>query len=260
MIKFEKSEIKEAKYIAVEMAPRKEEDKSNKIKGLFLGCQPMVKDNTQLVAKDEEFIWLHRGDNVYMLNTLHYKIVDIEIERQGKLTTFIAGTNQEEYTKRLKMIQEIYAEKDQVLKSGLIDMDNYVVSDKLKKELESNVEKKSESATPKGTVWNQNSAYNNRSGACNYGTGSVYGSHSSVYTAKKPSTTMFKRTTKYPISPAIDRMKAKVEEIKNGTYLPPKLPAIPADKNESEKPKKNETVTKSAAEQYEDEDYYGCFH
>jgi len=237
VVGFKKSEIQEARYVAVELTLKK--DASNKIKGLFLGCQPIVKDHTQLVSKDEEFVWISRGDNIYMLNTDHYNIDHIDIDNRGSLTTLTAGTNQAEYIGRLKLIQKVYAEKEEVLKSGLIDPDNYVLSSKIKADLDAKIERKKETTTPAGSTWNRNNN-KNRSGACNYSGYSGYSG--SVYTPKKPSTTMFKRTTKYPITSAIDRMRAKIEAIKKGTYEPPKLPSIPADEEDS---KKESTEAKS---------------
>lgn len=229
MVRFTKADIKDVKYVALEVALKR--DKDNKVKGLFLGCQPMVKTHTQLVANTEEFVWLHKGDNVYMLNVAHYNVEIIEIQRGNVLSTYTAGNTQKEYIERLKLIQEVFTEDGNVLKDGLIDTDKYTVPKSVLDDLEK--EGKKETNTTKSTTFNRSggSSYNARTGGCNYSPGY------NTYKKKEPSTSVIKRTTKYPISSAINRMKAKVDELRKGKYEPPKLPTIPADKEPPEKGK-----------------------
>lgn len=239
MIGFKKSDVKGSKYIIVEVSLKR--DKSNRMKGLFLGCQPMVKEHTQLVSKDEEFIWLYRGENIHMLNTAHYDIMTFEIDKYGSKISYAAGTKQGEYIDRLKLIQNVYEDDNKTLKSGLIDVEKYTVPENVKKDLEV-VEKKN--ITTQTNQSHIGSIYNrNRSGACNYST--------TNYKKKEPSATVFNRTTKYPITPALDRMRAKVEKLRNGEYKPPKLPKIPADEEE----KKEATKSKAAAADQDDDDF-----
>lgn len=46
---------------------------------------------------------------------------------------------------------------------------------------------------------------------------------STIYASKKVSTSYFKRTTKYPITAAIEAMRKKVEALEKGVYKPPSI-------------------------------------
>ena len=242
MIRFTKEGIKDVKYVVVEAILKR--DKGNKVEGLFIGYQPMVKTHTQLVSNDEQFIWLYKGDNVYMLNASHYDIKSIEMQKFAEVSTYI-GTSQIEYINRLKLIHETFTEEKKVLASGLIDVDEYVVPKKVEERLNEG-EKKSESfKTPSSSAGYSAPDYNARSGACNYST-------SSHYSRKEPSTSVFKRTTKYPITTAIDKMREKVEEVRKGEYKAPELSLIPADVKEPAEEVDDKTFTAQ-----DDEDIYG---
>jgi hypothetical protein len=232
---FTKEELKDKsiEYIIVEVGLKgKKDDKSMRVKGLFLGFQPIVGTTTLLVGQHEKYIWLYRGSNIFMLNPIHYEIRTVEIKGPKSEMIYNAKgseSKQREYYERLSFLQEYFADKKAVLVSGLIDPEQYTVPDKLKQELEvGGNHNKISAPTPVG-----------KSAACGYGIGSsrkgitTYGGNG--YVAKKPSTTIIHRTTKYPIAPALKRMEDKIAEIKAGTYEKPKLPAIPADK-EVEKP------------------------
>lgn len=220
MTRFTKEGIKDVRYVVVEAVLKR--DKGNKTEGLFVGYQPMVKAHTQLVANDEQFIWLYKGDNIYMLNAAHYDVRSIELQKGPAIDTYI-GTSQEEYVRRLKLIHEVFAEEKKILASGLIDVDEYIVPKKIKDRLGTPESKADATGTLKSNY--SPPGYNSRSGACNYSVGSNH-----QYSRKEPSTSVLKRTTKYPITIAIDKMKAKIEEIRKGKYKAPKLPLIPADK------------------------------
>jgi hypothetical protein len=241
VIRFTKEAIKDVKYVVVEAALRR--DKSNKVEGLFIGYQPMVKTHTQLVSNDEQFIWLYRGDNIYMLNAAHYDVGSIEMQKGAEVSTYI-GTSQEEYINRLKLIHEVFTEEKKVLASGLIDADVYTVPKKVEDHLNEGEKKSINAKTPRPDYTSP--SYNTRSGACNYSTGSYY-------KKKEPSTTVFKRTSKYPITTAIDKMRAKVEEIRRGEYKAPELPLIPAD----EEVPVEEADNKTSTTQDDYEDIYG---
>jgi len=240
VIRFTKEGVKDVKYVVVEAILKR--DKSNKVEGLFIGYQPMVKTHTQLVSNDEQFLWLYKGDNIYMLNASHYEIRSIEIQRFAEVSTHM-GTSQEEYIDRLKLIHEVFTEEKKVLASGLIDVDEYTVPKKIEDRLNEEGKKSEAADTSSPSSGYSAPSYNTRSGACNYSTGSYY-------KKKEPSTTVFKRTTKYPITTAIDKMKAKVEEIRKGEYKAPKLPFIPADKKEPVEEADDKTST--AQDNYED--------
>jgi len=207
VLRFTEEEIKNVKYVVAEVVLKT--DSTNKTRGLFLGCQPMVKANTQLVSSDEEFVWLYRDNNVYMLNVDHYNIHVLEILEEGSITSVhTVGDNHEEYMQRIRLIHKVFTDNNKVLKSGLIDVDQYTVPAKVMESL-GKVDIKPVTK-PMAT--------------CSYGATGSYSK--SVYTSKEPSTFVMKRTSKYSATNAIDKMAAKVEEVRAGKYQPPKLPVI----------------------------------
>ena len=235
MIRFTKNELKDIKYVIVTMSLK--DDKEHKIKGLFLGYKPLVESHTQLVSNDEYFVWLHRGDNVYMLNVEHYDILTTEIKAVNSITQYSTNT-QADSISRVEAIHKALAEDKRVLATGLIDIITYEITDKMQKDLGSVIEKKNAS------IQTPLYGHNNRSGAANY---------SPAYKQKEVSTSIIKRSTKYPTAAAIDRMSAKIEEIQKGKYKPPELDAIPADKEKAEDVKKSKGMSKD--DLYDD--YYG---
>lgn len=249
MIRYTKDKIKDVKYVVVEAALKR--DKGNKVEGLFIGYQPMVKAHTQLVSNDEQFIWLYKGDNIYMLSASHYDIGMISTQMGGVVSTCVVNS-QEEYIDRLKLIHEVFTDDKKVLSSGLINVAEYTVPNKISEHLGKGEKKreivKSPVHTPNYSSPGYNTpGYNARSGGCNYSSGGY-----STYQKKDPSTSIIKRTTKYPITSAIDKMKAKVEEIRQGKYEAPELPSIPADK---EAPAKKADDKSTVAD--DDYDIYG---
>ena len=218
MLNFTEEELKDIKYVVVTASLKV--IKESETKGLFLGYMSLVKTHTQLVSKDERFLWIQMGDNVSILNTSHYDVDLIEIQL-GNLVTERGPGTQEMALSRLESIQEAFARDNRVSISGLIDVDTYKLPAALQKEMDKSTEK--ETIKKPGP---------SRSGSTNYS-----GSRTSypTYKKKEPSTTVIKRTTKYPTSAAILRMKAKVKEIKDGKYEPPELLPIPADKEDTEK-------------------------
>ena len=122
---------------------------------------------------------------------------------------------------RLRVLQEALVKDKRTSPNGLIEVDTYTLPLSLQKEM-SRDEAKFPVVRPG----------HNRSGAANY---SAAKSNYPTYKKKEPSTSIIKRTTKYPTSTAILKMKAKIKEIRDGKYKSPELPAIPADKDEPEK-------------------------
>jgi stress response protein YsnF len=55
----------------------------------------------------------------------------------------------------------------------------------------------------------------------------------SYVTNNKESTTMITRTTKYSAKKAIEQMKKKIDDIKNGVYKNPKLKALEVDSSKN---------------------------
>lgn len=218
MLSFTEEELKDIRYVVVTVSLKS--DKENETKGLFLGYRPLTKVNTQLVSNDEEFIWLQRGENVYILNTAHYNVGNIDIQLEDLEATHRTGA-QEVGLDRLRVLQEALVKDKRTNPNGLIEVDTYTLPLSLQKEMN-----KDEAKFPIIRPGH------NRSGSANY---STPGSNYTTYKKKEPSTSIIKRTTKYPTSAAILKMKAKIKEIRDGKYKPPELPAIPADKAEPEK-------------------------
>ena len=88
---------------------------------------------------------------------------------------------------------------------------------------------------------------------------SCYNRATTTYKKKETETFVIKRTTKYPISSAIERMKIKIEAIKKGTYKAPKLAEIPADKEPKEEEKK-EDKSKTTDQAHMEKVYGYCGH
>ena len=217
MIRFTEAELKDIKYVIATMALKA--NPSEKVEGLFIGCQPLVKTHTQLVANDEEFVWLQKGENVYMLNLDHYLIYNTSVKNGNSVVQY-STTLQDVSTERFKVIQKVMADEKRVLATGLIDVSKYDLPEHIKKKLDVGEETKTTSTTaPKAHR------------AVNYNGGSTY-------KRKEPSTSVIKRTTKYPTTPAIARMQAKLDEIRGGNYQPPALTKIPADDDKKEDVKK----------------------
>lgn len=231
MIRFTEKEIKEIKYVVVEVSLKS--DATNKTRGLLLGCQPMVKTDTQLVSKGEEYIWLYRGNNVHMLNVADYKINLLEIEKDFITSTHTVGKDHEEYIKRIKLIQKVFADEKKVLNNGLIDADKYTVPQKVAIELGKPITK-----PVTRTAVGYTGPY----------TGSGYN-----YKKKESSTANIERTTKYPVEEAINRMKLKVEELRQDKYEAPKL----ADMKGTDEAKKDATNTTDESD--DDDDLYNSY-
>jgi hypothetical protein len=218
VLSFTEKELKDIRYVVVTVSLKS--DKENETKGLFLGYRPLTKVHTQLVSNDEEFIWLQRGENVYILNTAHYNVGNIDIQLEDLEATHRTST-QEVGLDRLRVLQEALVEDKRTSPNGLIEVDTYTLPLSLQKEMN-----KDEARFP---IVRPD---HNRSGAASY---SPPRSNYQTYKKKEPSTSVIKRTTKYPTSTAILKMRAKIKEIRDGKYKPPELPAIPADKDKSEK-------------------------
>lgn len=232
MIRFTKKELENIKYVIVTMCLK--DDQTHKIKGLFLGYKPLVEANTQLVSNDEYFVWIHKGENVYMLNADYYNVLSIEIKVDHEVTQYSPST-QAVSIDRLKLLHESLTENGRTTITGLIDIGTYKITDKIQKELNEDNEKKTASSIKTSYV---NKPYTpNRSGAVNY----------STYKKKEISTSTIKRTTKYPTLSAIEKMKAKIKELKDGKYELPVLPEIPADKEKNEDAKKSRGIAKHSS-------------
>lgn len=238
---FTQPDLKEIDYVIVSASLKK--DKNVKVAGLLFGYRPLVKADTQIVSQHEIFLWLIKGDEVHILNSLHYNIDYIQIAHVGGSPTSYSTINDEINARRLTAIMEALQKQNKTDENSLVDLSKY---GKLPKRLEEEVSKPSfvtSSSESKSASRSGGQVYDDDYNGpyTGYGAGQNYS-----YTKKKEvSTSVIKRTTKYPISSAIDRMKEKVEQLRQGTYEPPKLAPLPGEKEEEKKEKKEETQKKA---------------
>lgn len=228
--------LKHVEYIVVKVALKK--DKTLSVKGLFAGYRALVGASIQIVNKSEMFIWLMRGDRIHILNADHWEITSIEIKKDGSNAIIHSVPGQAKCIARLKDIMKAMEACGMTESGGLIDITKYKGMPKsLQEELDA-----PEMMGRKSRI--RTGSQDNHSCGAFHGAGSGYGGYYDQgqgyagYTkpsSKPPETSEIKRTTKYPVTPALTRMKAKMEQIRQGTYKPAKLKGIPADKEEDDK-------------------------
>lgn len=217
--------LKELKYAVVELSMMKNPNVT--IVGLFLAIRPIVETDTPLVDKSEKFVWLLKDDHVHMLSTKHYKIGSIEIglgkdAKMHKITAY----QQRLSIDRLEAILYTLKHQERVDDNGLIDISTYSdIPGALKKLVGSastftEIARKPVISTVASTTSKAATGY------------------TPVTRAKKVvSTTVIKRTTKYRIYDAIEKMRVKTQDIRDNKYEPPDLPVLEADKEEKSKKK-----------------------
>ncbi len=228
------------------------------ITGYFLGIRGVVGNNTQMVNKNDLFIWLIKGETVHMLSLGYYEVDSLEVNLNGSVTRYSAY-KEEVNIHRLKAIQEAMAAYDMLHPNGLINTDKFTnIPEKTKKIVENDIKPTYKPATKTAT---KPLSYdpNNPNGHVYPG---AYGNHypsrtTTAYKKKEVETFIIKRTTKYPISSALERMKLKIEAIKEGTYEAPELTKIPADKELKEGEKKEDKPETKTTEQAHMEEMYG---
>jgi len=222
-------ELGELKYVTVELSLNS--SKTTRILGLFVAIRKLVSKDTGLVRKDETFIWLQKGRHVHILNLDYYNFETLEVgygpqESASNMRKW-TKLNQQGTVDWLNTIVDSMKKHKRSGESGLINTSTYaglpgalakeVASDSLYK----NAEKDSITAP----------ATNNTATITTKATAG----YTPIKKVKKVvSTYEIKRTTKYPISGAIEKMKIKVQQIRDGVYVAPELPTIPADKEEKE--------------------------
>ncbi len=241
--------LKGIKYAVVGVIS-KADKKSAVITGYFLGIRGIVGINTQMVNKNDLFIWLIKGETVHVLNLSHYEVDSLEINLNGSSTKYSAY-KEEENISRLKAIQEAMATYNMLHPNGLIDTDRFTnVPEATKKIVENDIK-------PTYKTVNK-TAYSSTSQAYPAAYNSYHpGRTTTTYKKKEVGTFIIKRTTKYPISSALERMKLKIDAIKEGTYEAPKLAGIPADKELKEGEKKEDKPETKTTEQAHMEEVYG---
>ena len=210
--------FKDIKYVVVGMVA-KADKKGPVIIGYFLGIRGLVDINTQMVNKNDLFVWLMKGETVEMLNLAHYEIDFLDINVNGSFTKYQAY-KEELNIQRLKNIQEAMKVYDMLRHNGLIDTDSFTnVPEATKKLVENDIKPEYKAATKTNTSTTSTTISHSYAGIKHTTT---------TYKKKEIETFVIKRTTKYPISSAIERMKVKIDTIKKDTYEAPKLAEIPA--------------------------------
>jgi hypothetical protein len=246
--------LKDAKYVIVNVMMK--DSKSLETKGYFLGIRPIVDKDFDVAKVDDLYVWVYRKGAVHMFHLDYYYIDEIQVgigmnanisSTQGFINE---DDSQKEAIQNLKDISESLISNEMSNANGLIDYKKYDnVPTKLKDEIEL--------TQAKSTVCDPY----NRSGGVNYSAGqrpaSSTGSTSTntIYKSKEVHTTQFKRTTRYDVKEAIEEMNKKVAEIKAGTYEPPQLKHIPADKNKGVE----QSAAPNAQQNWEDPDDYGNY-
>lgn len=235
MEQFTIENMKDAKYVVVGLEQRS--DKDAKIVGYFLGLRSLVDTNIQIVSKDDMYVWVMKGETVHILNLDQYKIELISVRVNNSGTKY-SDSSDELSLSRLKIVQEAMAKSGMVRPNGLIDTNKFTeVPTDIKKEVEDDM-KTSYAGTSSKAATGSTTAYNKQ--AAGYTSGSTH----TTYKKKEIITTTLKRTTKYPITAALEKMQEKIVAMQDGTYVPPKLPEIPGDKEGAAGEKKDDaTIT-----------------
>ena len=236
---YSKDNLKKAHYVVVELCPK--DKPADRTLGLFMGINPVVKVNTALAGANELFVFLWKDPIIHMLNLDRYGIKSIEIGGSGNTMVsqqFFAASDNDQCIEKLKLIQEAMKESGKTMDGDLVDVDKYIVPKSVTDKI-----KNARSSIPSVTTPASKAVDHNRSSgvsdwhganhpaACGY---NGYTGTASTYVNKIVNTTWIQRSSKYPIEAAMQRMRSKIAEIKAGTYVPPQLPEIPADKKEKE--------------------------
>lgn len=198
--------------------------------GYLLGFQALTTEDLDVVKAEDEFIWIFKHNSVSMFSPQFYSIREVTIgfpKGSSSTVTYRTDENsQKEAIKNIKDITESLKKQGIVMDNGIIDHLKYTdIPESIKALVETTFKTRSETYS---------STKNNTH---NTGNNSMYGHHSSYYSAsqravyktKEISTINFNRTTKYDVSEALAAMTAKINEIKENTYKPPTLKHIPAD-------------------------------
>jgi len=196
-------------------------------KGYFVGIKPIVTKDFDVAKKSDLYVWLYRKGAVQMFNLDYYYIGEIQIGmgvNANMSSTQMFNDSDDRQSDAIKHLKNIVSalKKENIVKSNdLIDYKKYVNTPiGLKNDIEI----------------------------------TQYYSQASI------ETTQFKRTTKYNVAKAIKAMNEKINEIKNGTYKPPKLKRIPADmisNDESKETHAAKAASKAQQNWYDDE--FGCY-
>lgn len=221
--------LKEASYVMIEVTPK--DGPLERTYGLFMGIDSVVRTNTAIASTNELFVFLWKDPVIHMFNLDRYDVTQIEIgaKTAGSSSRYFSKNEQVEVLQKLRFIHNAMKEAGRMMDGSLVDTDKYNVPDAIKSKIKETTKSTTTTGTSSGN-WNRSGGQSYNQHACGY-SGNYSGG---TYVHKTVSTTWMQRTSKYPIEAAITRMRAKIAEIKEGTYKPPQLTEIPYDKKKSE--------------------------
>ncbi len=208
--------LKELKYATVELIMKKNDNIATI--GLLLAVRPLVEFDTPLVDKDEKFVWILKDNHVHILSTKHYDIGNIEmgVGKDANMHKLIAYDHNISI-KRLEAIISALKAQERTDDNGIIDTNTYSgIPGALKKLV---------GATSTFTEIVRKTASSTATTSK-----AATGYTPALVKKKVVSTAIIKRTTRYPTSLAIEKMRLKVQSIKNNEYESPDIPEIEADK------------------------------
>jgi len=223
------------------------DDDKTIVNGLFLGIRPLVEVNTHLVSKDEVFVWLAQGDQVQTCNLFSYKISYIEVGYKissvavNIRTAKFDDLSQPKYREQLNEIVGAMKKANRIIGDDLIDTNTYT-------NIPSHIKHASFSSTAQAA-----SSQSSKSKTCGYrGTSHAASGYKSA--VKTISTTVIKRTTKYPITSAVGQLKAKIQALRDGIYEPPEINE-PVEREVDEKNSNGDKSADTESANFDDDDY-----
>ena len=246
---YAKDGLTDLKYVAIDIKIKGNAADAG-IFGLFLGYKPLTFDNDDKGTKTEEpFVWIYNKKCVYLYSLKYYEIrsIEISLSERGKTTQFTNFTNRQDVAiKSILEIVEALKEQGKMQPNGLVDVYKY---ETLPSNLKDCLEDSSKIITPTGST-TPNQSINNTNTHHNK---NIYNYTPTASSQKKIETFFIERTSRYSVAEALEKMREKIERVKNGTYRSPKLKKTLEDKGTStEKDDDEENVANN-------EDFYGGY-
>jgi hypothetical protein len=238
--KLSMEQFKGLNHVVVTLSPQGTKD--TQLVGLFGGVMPISKTDTALVSQEDMYVCVIKGSVIHFLSSIFYHLIQIDIgglKENGpnappvSLMTTFGEKEQAGALSVMKKIHMAMREEKKVTEYDIIDDEKYTgLSETQKRTI--NLE---------GPVSNTSKAIN-RSCGVNYGTEDYWTNqhkhntnacgYGSAYKPKAITTATFARTKKAEQT-ELEDMAAKLKAIREGTYKPPDLPTIPADKVKEKK-------------------------
>jgi len=154
---------------------------------------------------------------LYSLKYYEIRSIEISLSERGKTTQFTNFTNRQDVAiKSILEIVEALKEQGKMQPNGLVDVYKY---ETLPSNLKDCLEDSSKIITPTGST-TPNQSINNINTHHNK---NIYNYTPTASSQKKIETFFIERTSRYSVAEALEKMKEKIEKVKNGTYRPPKL-------------------------------------